>query len=115
MTPGSVVATFVGRLASHRRGNLWGTKRPLRFFDTTMTPPCIDESYAMLALSARHRRMRGEVLDELTNILALATTEWALGDPENPHPREVLQRTLALLWSARLIPRPPCRAYPLGL
>jgi hypothetical protein len=117
LTPHIVVATFVERLAVQRRANLngWNPRRPLRFFQGVVTPPPVHESFAVMAASTRQRQMCAEVVGELTNILSPATAEWALGDPANPDPREILRRTLELLWSKRLIPRPPCGAYPRGI
>jgi hypothetical protein len=116
-TPDIVVAAFVGQLAWQRKVNLMGRrpKRPLRFFGAAVTPRPVHESYAVIAFSTRQRQMCAEVVGELMNIVSPATEEWALGDPEDPDPREVLRRILEMLWSKRLIPRPPCDAYPRGI
>lgn len=118
LTPHIVVATFVERLAIHHKVHLIGRRnprRPLRFFEGAVTPPPVHESFAVVAASTRQRQMCAEVVGELTNIMSPAMVEWALGDPEDPDSREILRRTLELLWSKRLIPRPPCRAYPRGI
>jgi hypothetical protein len=116
-TPHIVVAAFVEQLATQRRVNLMGRRlrRRLRFFECAVTPPPVHESYAVIAFSTRQRQMCAEVVGELMNIMSPATEEWALGDPENPDPREILRRILEMLWSKRLIPRPPCDAYPRGI
>lgn len=87
--------------------------RPLRFFDGALQPPPAHDSYLMLAPGGA-RRHETEIIDRLDRIMSTACSEWTLGNPEEPDARDVLHALLDVLWSQRLIPRPPGNAYPRG-
>ena len=111
-----VVATLLAILAMPRYTSLyWGRpKWPTRFFDGALPPPPVQDSYEKLA--TRHQRGDCEaVVAELEAVVSSAAKEWALGNPEQPDTREVLRKLFGLLWSRRLIPRPPTKAYPRGV
>jgi hypothetical protein len=116
LAPATVVATLFALLARRRPANLyWGRPQwPARFFDGTAQPPPSQESFATLA-PPRQRANCAEVVAALTDVVSSAAKEWALGNPEQPDAREVLRELFALLWSRRLIPRPPAKAYPRGV
>jgi hypothetical protein len=116
IAPDAVVATLLSVLAMPRPANLyWGRPTwPLRFFESTVRPPRVQESFEKLA-PPQQRGHCAEVVTELTGIISSAAKEWALGNPEQPDAREVLRELFGLLWSRRLIPRPPTKAYPRGV
>src|SRR5687767_6353069 len=110
LVPKTVVATLLSLLAMPRPANFYTgrSKWPLRFFDGTVQPPLVQESFEKLA-PPRQRGNCAEVVTELTRVVSSAAKEWSLGDPEQPDAREVLRDLFALLWSRRLIPSRPLR------
>jgi hypothetical protein len=111
-----VVASLLGILAKSRPSNLYWAraKWPPRFFDGAVEPPAVRHSFQKLAPRHQHEDCDA-VVTELKAVISPAAKEWALGNPEQPDAREVLRELFGLLWSRRLIPRPPAKAYPLGL
>lgn len=111
-----VVASLLGVLAKPRPANFyWGhPKWPARFFDGTVEPPTVRDSFEKLATRQQHGDCDA-VVTELVAVVSSAAKEWALGNPEQPDAREVLRDLFGLLWSRRLIPRPPAKAYPRGV
>jgi hypothetical protein len=116
MTAGVVVASLLGVLAMPRPPDFyWGRpKWPARFFDDTVQPPPVQDSFKKLAPRQQHGDCDA-VVTELEAVVSSAAKEWALGNPEQPDAREVLRELFGLLWSRRLIPRPPAKAYPRGV
>ena len=112
LTPDGVVATLLWWLA--RPYQFPCRRRPLRFFDGVFQPPSPHESCAALA-QGRTRPCVAEIIDRLNSVMSTAANEWALGNPEEPAAREVLSALFDVLWSQRLIPRPPSKAYPRGV
>jgi hypothetical protein len=83
-------------------------------FDGTMRVAPVQESFAKLA--PPHQRANcTEVVAELTRVISPAATECSLGNPEQPAAREILGELFGLLWSRRLISRPPSKKYPSGV
>lgn len=111
-----VVASLLGVLAKPRPANFyWGRpKWPPRFFDGTVQSPPVQDSFESLAPRQQHG-VCDAVVTELGAVVSAAAKEWALGNPEQPDAREVLRELFGLLWSRRLIPRPPAKAYPRGV
>lgn len=116
LAPGTVVATLLALLAKRRPANFyWGRPQwPARFFDGTAQPPSSEESFAALAPPQQHGNC-AEIVAALTSVISSASKGWALRNPEEPNAREVLREVFGLLWSQRLIPRPPTKAYPRGV
>jgi len=56
----------------------------------------------------------GLSIEGLQRLLREAAELWALGDPENPATKQVLDSMLKVMWNGQLAPRPPSRAYPEG-
>jgi hypothetical protein len=83
-------------------------------FLRTVEPPAVRESFEKLATRKQHGDCDA-VVTELKAVVSSAAKEWALGNPEQPDAREVLRELFGLLWSRRLIPRPPAKAYPRGV
>jgi hypothetical protein len=114
---GAVVAALLALLAMPRPSNLWYWRRPKwpsRFFDGTVQPPAVKDSFEKLAPRQQHGDCAA-VVTELEAVISSAAKEWALGNPEQPDAREVLRELFGLLWSRRLIPRPPGKVYPRGV
>lgn len=110
-----VVASLLGVLARRPTNFYWGRpKWPMRFFDGTVEPPAAQDSFKKLAPRQQHGDCDA-VVTELVAVVPSAAKEWALGNPEQPDAREVLRELFGLLWSRRLIPRPPAKAYPRGV
>src|SRR5262249_22259201 len=103
-----VVASLLGLLAMPRPANLyWGRpKWPPRFFDGTVEPPAVQDSFEKLAPRQQHGDC-DVVVTELVAVVSSAAKEWALGNPEQPDAREILRELFGLLWPRRLIPSPP--------
>jgi hypothetical protein len=116
LPPDTVVASLLSLLATPRPANFyWGRpKWPPRFFDGTVQPPPAQDSFARLG-TPQQRENSAQVVAALTTVLSSAAKAWALGNPEEPDPREILRELFGLLWSRRLIPRPPTKAYPRGV
>ncbi len=57
----------------------------------------------------------GESVELLKWSLAGAADLWALGDPENPTAKQILDSLLKIMWDRHLAVRPPSRQYPKGL
>ena len=76
--------------------------------------PAVEDSFEKLAPRQQHEDCDA-VVAELVAVVSSAAKEWGLGNPEQPDAREVLRELFGLLWSRRLIPRPPAKAYPRGV
>lgn len=111
-----VVASLLGVLATPRPTNFYRGRPtwPLRFFDGTVEPPPVQHSFETLAPRQQHGDCDA-VVTELAAVVSSAAKQWALGNPEQPDAREVLRELFGILWSRRLIPRPPAEAYPRGV
>lgn len=88
---------------------------PLRFFDGASEPPPAAVESCRRLQEHQRRVDCDQVVSELRAVVQSASASWGLGDPENPLPRSVLQQLLEVLWSRRLSPRPPSKAYPRGV
>jgi hypothetical protein len=116
LTPGAVVGALLSMLAKPRPANFYSGRPtwPLRFFDGI--EPLVSASDAFEKFPAPPQRANcAEVVTELTKVISSAASEWAQGNPDQPDPREVLRELFRLLWSQRLIPRPPSNKYPQGI
>jgi hypothetical protein len=106
-----ILAVPVPRITSSWTRPRW----PMRYFDgSEPAPPPPIESCQKLA----PRRLPEECLEligGLKDVLGSAAGEWALGDPENPKVRRVLESLLASLWSCHFTRYPPSKEYPLGI
>lgn len=115
LDPEKVLAAFLQVLAKPVR---WRANWPARFFTNTLlefVPPqksC--ESCRELA-PKRGTEDIATSIELLNRLLREASDLWALGDPENPSTKQVLDSMLDVMWTRHLAPRPPSRAYPKGL
>jgi hypothetical protein len=109
-----VLAAFLQVLAKPVR---WRSRWPARFFtDTTLefaTPQQSCQSCKELAPKKSAKDFELSI-EGLQRLLREAAELWALGDPENPTTKQVLDSMLNVMWSGQLAPRPPSRAYPEG-
>ncbi len=110
-----VVASFLAVVSRPRPADLYvRPKWPLRFFDGSQEPCTSAKSLAKLGGSIDAQRTT-ELEHALTRVTAEAAAAWRLGDPERPDPRDVLRELFEILWSERLIPHPPSKAFPRGI
>jgi len=116
LAPEVVATAFLSVLATPRPANFrWSRpKWPPRFFDGAYQPPLAVESFEKLAPSQQQGNWVNVVAD-IAEVISVAAREWALGNPEQPNSREILNELLGLLWSRRLIPRPPAKSFPRGI
>ena len=117
LSPHAIVEAFLWVLSVPLRPvHIQPTNRwPGRFFGTeTVAIPTAVES--LLALrGGRTRSGDHEALATLRGIVGSSARLWAQGDPENPSTRSVFRQLLEVLWSRRLVRRPPGRDYPRGI
>lgn len=114
LAPEKVLAAFLYVLSQPARPSRW----PARFFtDTTLEFAAPQQSCQSCKKLAPKRSMDDiATSNELLNrSLGEAADLWALGDPENPATKQVLDSMLKLMWQRHLARRPPSRAYPDGL
>lgn len=118
LTSESIVASFLWVLSATLPPNAFlpGKPRlPLRFFDRSSQPkPSGIESCERLQAGQKTPDCH-EAVAALESVVSSAMEAWAMGDPEKPDTRTVLQQLLGVLWSRHMCQHPPSRQYPRGI
>jgi len=117
LDPERVLAAFLQVLARPGSRQPWPPRWswPLRFFadlDLEFASPV--KSCQALAPKQMTQDL-GVAVELLKHPLSDAAELWALGDPENPSAKGVLDSMLKIMWERHLAARPPSGQYPIGL
>lgn len=88
---------------------------PLRFFaDADLEFPNPMQSCQTLAPKQNDQDL-GHSVELLKHSLSEAADLWALGNPEDPSAKHVLDSMLKIMWERHLATRPPSKRHPRGL
>ena len=115
LDPEKVLAAFLQVLAEPVR---WRSNWPARFFTDTRLEFWLPQQSCQCCRELAPKRSTEDVatsIELLDGLLREVADLWALGDPENPSTKQVLDSILEVMWNRHLAPRPPSRAYPEGL
>lgn len=110
-----VISAFLQVLAKRVK---WHGSWPGRFF-TDSSVEFADPRLSCLACREQSPIKSSADVTKSIELLIHALNEaadlWALGNPEDPPTKRVLDAMLRVMWNGYLAPRPPSRAYPEGL